>query len=99
MSKYKIIVCILILINIIMGIYIMFFMKKTPIYTLQQYAEQMGYFDSYRDIKIIYFDNYNFLKEIGLYCVDDNGNPIDAYNHCCDECRYANNYFYKNYVL
>ena len=52
MSKYKIIVCILILINIIMGIYIMFFMKKTPIYTLQQYAEQMGY-----------FDNYNFLKE------------------------------------
>ena len=38
-------------------------MKKTPIYTLQQYAEQMGYFDSYRDIKIIYFDNYNFLKE------------------------------------
>lgn len=63
MSKYKIIVCILILINIIMGIYIMFFMKKTPIYTLQQYAEQMGYFDSYRDIKIIYFDNYNFLKE------------------------------------
>ena len=34
--------------------------EKTPTYTLQQYAEQMGYFDSYRDIKIIYFDNYNF---------------------------------------
>ena len=40
-----------------------------------------------------------FLKEIGLYCVDDNGNPIDAYNHAMDETRYANNYFYKNYVL
>ena len=45
------------------------------------------------------YGHYNFLKEIGLYCVDDNGNPIDAYNHELDECRYANNYFYKRYVL
>lgn len=45
------------------------------------------------------YGHYHFVKEIGLYCVDDNGNPIDAYNHCCDEARYANNYFYKNYVL
>lgn len=37
------------------------------------------------------------LKEIGLYCVDDNGNPVDAYNHACDEMRYAHNYFAKNY--
>ena len=42
---------------------------------------------------------YHFLQEIGLYCVDDNGNPIDKYNHAMDEFRYANNYFYKRYVL
>jgi len=37
------------------------------------------------------------IKEIGLYCVDDNGNPVDAYNHACDEMRYGHNYFAKNY--
>ena len=37
------------------------------------------------------------LKEFGLYCVDDNGNPIDAYNHTCDEQRYAHTYFAKQY--
>lgn len=40
-----------------------------------------------------------FIKEIGMYCVDDNGKPVDAYNHAMDEARYANNYFYKRYVL
>lgn len=45
------------------------------------------------------YGHYNFLKEIGMYCVDANGTPVDAYNHCMDEARYANNYFYKNYVL
>ena len=39
-----------------------------------------------------------WLREVGLYCVDDHGNPVDAYNHCMDETRYANNYYYKNYV-
>jgi hypothetical protein len=38
-----------------------------------------------------------FIKEVGLYCVDDNGNPIDAYNHAMDEVRYSNNYFSKCY--
>lgn len=37
------------------------------------------------------------LKEIGLYCVDDNGSPVDAYNHAMDECRYGHNYFAKTY--
>ena len=37
------------------------------------------------------------LKEFGLYCVDDNGNPVDAYNHTCDEQRYGHNYFAKQY--
>lgn len=40
-----------------------------------------------------------FIKEVGLYCVDDNGNPIDAYNHAMDETRYAHNYFAKQYGL
>ena len=41
----------------------------------------------------------DFVREIGMYCVDDHGNQVDAYNHAMDETRYANNYFYKNYVL
>ena len=38
-----------------------------------------------------------FLMEAGLYCVDENGQPVDAYNHAMDETRYAHNYFAKNY--
>lgn len=45
------------------------------------------------------FGHSDFYREIGMYCVDANGNPIDAYNHAMDETRYANNYFYKRYVL
>ena len=37
------------------------------------------------------------IKELGLYCVDDNGNPVDAYNHAMDEMRYGHNYFAKTY--
>ena len=37
------------------------------------------------------------LKEYGLYCVNDNGEPVDAYNHAMDECRYGHNYFAKHY--
>lgn len=40
-----------------------------------------------------------FLKEAGLYCADEKGQPIDAYNHCCDEVRYGWNYFAKTYGL
>jgi PBSX family phage terminase large subunit len=40
-----------------------------------------------------------FMTEAGLYCVDNNGNPIDAYNHAMDETRYGWNYFYKNYMM
>jgi PBSX family phage terminase large subunit len=40
-----------------------------------------------------------FLKEAGLYCVDDKGQPIDAYNHSMDEVRYASNHFLKSYGL
>lgn len=45
------------------------------------------------------FGHWDLIKEIGMYCVDDHGTPVDAYNHALDECRYAHNYFYKNYVL
>jgi hypothetical protein len=40
-----------------------------------------------------------FVKEAGLYCADDKGNPIDAYNHSLDECRYSYNHFAKTYGL
>ena len=40
-----------------------------------------------------------FVKEAGLYCVDGNGVPVDAYNHCMDQTRYASNHFLKAYGL
>lgn len=45
------------------------------------------------------YDHYHFIKEVGMYCRDANGKPIDDFNHALDEFRYANNYFYKRYVL
>lgn len=39
------------------------------------------------------------IKEMGLYCVDDKGEPIDAYNHACDEMRYGHTYFAKTYGI
>ena len=40
-----------------------------------------------------------FVKEAGLYCVDENGNPVDAYNHVMDQTRYASSHFLKTYGL
>ena len=40
-----------------------------------------------------------FVKEAGLYCVNDHGDPVDAYNHVMDRTRYASNYFLKTYGL
>lgn len=40
-----------------------------------------------------------FLKEVGLYCIGTNGEPVDAYNHCMDSTRYGFNYFAKQYGL
>ena len=40
-----------------------------------------------------------FVKEAGLYCVDGNGVPVDAYNRCMDQTRYASNHFLKAYGL
>lgn len=45
------------------------------------------------------YGHYHFIKELGMYCREDNGKPIDDWNHCLDECRYAANYFYRYYVL
>lgn len=39
------------------------------------------------------------MTEFGLYCMDDHGRPVDAYNHCCDELRYGHNHFAKRYHL
>ena len=40
-----------------------------------------------------------FVKEAGLYCADDKGQPVDAYNHSMDEARYGYNHFAKTYGL
>ena len=39
----------------------------------------------------------SFVKEAGLYCADEKGEPVDAYNHSMDEARYAYNHFAKSY--
>ena len=45
------------------------------------------------------FGTEPFVKEAGLYCVNTDGNPVDAYNHAMDEVRYAYNHFTKTYGL
>ena len=40
-----------------------------------------------------------FVKEAGLYCVNEHGEPVDAYNHSMDEVRYAHTHFAKTYGL
>ena len=40
-----------------------------------------------------------FVKEAGLYCVDEHGTPVDAYNHVMDSVRYGSNHFLKAYGL
>lgn len=45
------------------------------------------------------FGTEPFVKEAGLYCIGTNGEPVDAYNHALDECRYASNHFLKTYIL
>ena len=40
-----------------------------------------------------------FVKEAGLYCVDEHGTPVDAYNHVMDSVRYGSNHFLKSYGL
>lgn len=40
-----------------------------------------------------------FVKEAGLYCRNEKGEAVDAYNHCMDQTRYASNYFQKSYGL
>ena len=45
------------------------------------------------------FGTEPFVKEAGLYCVDQNGAPVDAYNHVMDMARYGYNHFAKTYGL
>lgn len=45
------------------------------------------------------YDHYHFLKEIGMYVRDDNGNPISEWDDAMDEFRYSINYFYRRYVI
>lgn len=45
------------------------------------------------------YDHYNFIKEIGMYVRNDNGLPVDDYNHAMDEFRYSINYFYRRYLM
>lgn len=44
------------------------------------------------------YGHLDWIREAGMYCVDDHGHPVDAYNHAMDECRYAHNHFAKTYV-
>lgn len=53
-----------------------------------------------RLFKLIHTDTYGFypfLRELTLYVVDQHGKPVDMYNHCCDQLRYAANYYRRAY--
>lgn len=53
-----------------------------------------------RLFKLIQTDTYGFypfLRELTLYVVDQHGKPVDMYNHCCDQLRYAANYYRRAY--
>ncbi len=79
--KYKIIMIILILIGLLIGAYLMFYMDAVPTYSLEEYKEKMGFYDSMVNIDIIYFQNYDYLKdnykgEVDLYYLVDSFNIL-----------------------
>lgn len=45
------------------------------------------------------YGHYSFIQEIGMYCRDGNGKPMDAWNDALDEFRYSINYFTKQYKI
>lgn len=79
--KYKIIMIILILISLLIGAYLIFYMDAVPTYSLEEYKEKMGFYDSMVNIDVFYFENYNFLKEnykgeVDLYYLIDSFNVL-----------------------
>ena len=44
------------------------------------------------------YGHYDCLRELSMYVLDNQGKPVDMYNHAMDEMRYAHNYFYKQYI-
>lgn len=44
------------------------------------------------------YGHLDWIREAGMYCVDEHGHPVDAYNHTMDETRYGHNHFAKTYV-
>lgn len=52
----------------------------------------------YKVVESEEWGHYSFLQELGLYVVDQHGNPVDMYNHSMDACRYGSNYFFKQYI-
>lgn len=79
--KYKIIMIILILISLLIGAYLIFYMDAVPTYSLEEYKEKMGFYDSMVNIDVFYFENYDFLKEnykgeVDLYYLIDSFNVL-----------------------
>jgi len=59
----------------------MFYMDAVPTYSLEEYKEKMGFYDSMVNIDIIYFQNYDYLKdnykgEVDLYYLVDSFNIL-----------------------
>lgn len=53
--------------------------------------------DQFRLVETDEYGHYSFIQEVGMYCRDANGKPIDAWNDAMDEFRYSVNYFSKTY--
>lgn len=45
------------------------------------------------------YGHYSFIQEVGMYCRDGNGKPMDAWNDALDEFRYSVNYFTREYKI
>ena len=84
--KYKIInsiLVILIFINILLGVYLIFYADTVPTFSLDSYKHKMGFYNSMNEVNIYYFENYevlekNYKGEVDLYYL------IDAFNILID---------------
>ena len=59
----------------------MFYIEAVPTYSLEEYKEKMGFYDSMNNVDIFYFENYDFLKEnykgeVDLYYLIDSFNIL-----------------------
>ncbi len=104
MNKVKNILILVIIFNLILMIYLIFYTDKIDTITLDEYKLQQGYYNNYKFTTVIYFDNYSELKnnyngQINLsYLLDEYTNLIQKnFNFIYQETKNLNNTELKKY--